>query len=300
LQPSGSVQRSASPRARVAALVIAAAIAAGGPAAARPCAVSEKITGLYRWKRSEPRFEPLACRFPAPAGFRREVAAAGSYAAWLRQLPLRRPGTPVRSHHGRVILAGDHRALAAVVDLDIGRRDRQQCADTIIRLRGEYLFARERAGDARFRWAGGKRFGFAQWARGLRPERQGRRWRFVQAASPSGGYRGFRRYLEYLFIWTGTVHLLEEPRPRRPAAGDFFVQAGAPGPGHAVVILDTAVDDQGRRLALIGQGFMPAQDLHVLRTEAGTPWFRLDQGRGELRTPFWTPFRWSDLRRFRY
>jgi hypothetical protein len=278
-----------------------ALVAGEGAALARPCTASRQQSRLYRWVRQHRGYDPLGCRIAPPAGFRREAAGPGSYAHWLRHLPLRPAGTPVRSYRGRVILRGDHPALAAVVDLDVGRRDRQQCADTIIRLRGEYLFARGQADRARFRWAGGKRFGYAQWARGLRPRRQKGRWGFVKLAPPSRGYRSFRRYLEYLFIWTGTVHLLEEPRPRRLRTGDFFVQPGSPGPGHAVMVLDTAVDDRGRRVALLGQGFMPAQDLHVLRPLRGkSPWFQIDKGDAEVRTPFWAAFRRSDLRRFRY
>lgn len=53
-----------------------------------------------------------------------------------------------------------------------------------------------------------------------------------------------------------------------------------------------------QRVALIGQGFMPAQDFHVLaapRTELTSPWFPLDGPAVE--TPFWNPFPWSTARR---
>ena len=89
-------------------------------------------------------------------------------------------------------------------------------------------------------------------------------------------------------------------RPLEP--GDFFVQPG--GPGHAVVILDVAQHPDGRRIALIGQGFMPAEDLHVLR--AGGPrdvegvWFGLpDAAHPELATPSWAPFKLPEARRFK-
>ena len=69
-----------------------------------------------------------------------------------------------------------------------------------------------------------------------------------------------------------------------------------------VVILDVAQHPDGRRIALIGQGFMPAEDLHVLR--AGGPrdvegvWFGLpDAAHPELATPSWAPFKLPEARR---
>jgi hypothetical protein len=74
--------------------------------------------------------------------------------------------------------------------------------------------------------------------------------------------------------------------------GDFFVVGGHPG--HAVLVLDVAEDDRGHSWALIGQGFMPAQDFQVLAHD-GDPWFSLDGD--TVQTPFWPAFSWSALRR---
>lgn len=261
---------------------------------------AEPSTKDYRWARRQPGYQPLSRRIAPPAGFMRRSVRPRSYAAWLRGLPLLPVGTPVRSFRGRVILPATHRALAAVVDLDVGRRDRQQCVDTIMRLRGEYLYARGRADAVRFAWAGGRRFGFRAWRRGLRPMRHGRRWVFEKKAHETRGYRSFRRYLGYIFSWTGTIHQGRERRVKLSEiqAGDFFLYAGSPG--HAVVVLDLAEDARGRRVALLGQGYMPAQDLHVLRASGPTaPWFPLDAKRA-LQTPLWPrAFTASELRRFR-
>jgi hypothetical protein len=45
---------------------------------------------------------------------------------------------------------------------------------------------------------------------------------------------------------------------------------------------------------------MPAQDLHILRAANGSAWFALDPAQETIKTPLWRPFRWSDLRRFRF
>lgn len=255
---------------------------------------------LYRWPRRAAGYDPLSARLPPPAGFARVPTTAGSYAAWLRHLPLRPAGTPVKSFAGRVIVAASNPSLAAVVDLDLSPHDRQQCADTIMRLRGEYLFSSGKAGETRFLWAGGKRFGFGEWRRGVRPVQQGRRWTFEAKAPPSDGYRAFRSYLEFMFSWTGTIHQTGEPRVRFAdlQAGDFLIHGGSPG--HAVVILDVARDASGAVRALIGQGFMPAQDLHVLRGSDGSAWFELREDRAVSIPLWWGSFTWAQLRRFRF
>jgi hypothetical protein len=256
---------------------------------------------MYRWARRHDGYLPLSERFVPPRGFSRVPVARGSYADWLRHLPLLPKGSPVRSFRGREILSGSDRALAAVVDLDVGKRDRQQCADTLMRLRGEYLYSIGKPKRTRFRWAGGRTFGYADWSKGLRPVRHGRKWVFEPKAQPSAGYRSFRRYLGYMFSWTGTIHQVSESRVRDPQklrAGDFFIQPGSPG--HAVAVIDIARDAQGHTKALVGQGFMPAQDMHLLRAPDGTAWFDLSPP-AALKTPIWTaPFRWTELRRFRY
>src|SRR5688572_11354147 len=81
--------------------------------------------------------EALSSRFPAPRGFRRVPAAADSFGVWLRGLPLK-PGRPaVLLFDGA--LKGNQDAHEAVLDIDVGDEDLQQCADAVIRLRAEYL-----------------------------------------------------------------------------------------------------------------------------------------------------------------
>jgi len=73
----------------------------------------------YPWPKTEESYTPLAGRFPPPAGFQRSPVAEGSWKQWLRNLPMRRVGTPVRSRGGAIILPANSTMLAGVVDLDI-------------------------------------------------------------------------------------------------------------------------------------------------------------------------------------
>jgi hypothetical protein len=258
---------------------------------------------LYPWPRRREGYEPLSERLATPSGYTRVEVAKGSYQYWLRHLPLLPAGTKVRDYRGEV-LSGSTSASSAVVDLDVGKRDLQQCIDTILRLRAEYLWWAGRRSKIKFRYAGGRYFGWAHWKKGLLPKRRRRRTVFVQRSARSSSRKSFRRYLTYMFAMTGTMHHVKAPRvkPKDLRAGDFFVhpppRSGALG--HAVVILDVARSESGSRVALIGEGYTPAQDLHVLRTPSGGVWYELDPAR-PVQTPQWpAPFRWKDLARFKH
>ena len=230
-------------------------------------------------------------------------AAEGTYAHWLRHLPLLPRHSPVRSYDGKVVLPAGSPAIVAVVDLDVGRRDLQQCWDSILRLRAEYLWqagARSRR-RIRFPFARGVPWlRWTKWAAGWRPVRTGHRWTLRRVARASNSRKNFQRYLRFLFAWTGTIHAHRLPRVplRQVRAGDFFVWSGSPG--HAVMVLDLARDDTGRLVALLGQGFMPAQNFHVLAASGPyRPWFQVYPPRGPaLVTPIWGSLPWNSLRRF--
>lgn len=256
----------------------------------------------YPWPRRRAGYDSLASRFPTPSGFTRVAAPKGSYADWLRHLPLLARGTPVRDYGGR-LLPSSTAAAVAVVDLDVGARDLQQCMDTIMRLRGEYLWWRRQAHKVRFRYAGGRYFGWSDWAQGIRPKQKGGRVVYEKSAGVWVGRGNFQRYLTFMFAMTGTAHAVAEPKGSFAtlAAGDFFVQPPpTPGSlGHAVVVLDVARSARGEVRALLGEGYTPAQDLHVLKAPGGGAWYRLRAGE-DVKTPQWPAFAWSDFRRFRY
>jgi hypothetical protein len=240
----------------------------------------------------------LAERFAPPEGFARVPLAPGTFGRWLRTLPLLPPGTPVRSFRGRVVLPGDHENLAAVVALDVGDQDLQQCADSILRLHAEWVFAQGRR-DASYRAASGAPMPFARWARGERMVPQGLGFTWTASARPDATHGSYRRWLDGVFAWANTGSLARDTQHVAESdlsPGDFVVQPGAPG--HAVLVLDVARAADGRRALLLGQGFMPAQSFQVLRPSKAGAWFLVEPGALGLDTPFWLPFPWKALRRF--
>lgn len=268
---------------------------------ARPRSPAPTVAA-YPWLADvPPPADALDDRFAPPPGFARVPLASGSFGAWLRRLPLAPPASPVLTFEGAVLRPADHDFVAAVVDLDIGARDLQQCADSIIRLHAEWLYAQGRR-DASYRAASGAAMPFARWARGERMRGEGQGFVWGRGGGIDEGHGSYRRWLDAVFTWANTGSLARDTERLEPAdlrPGDFVVQAGAPG--HAVLVLDLARAPDGRRALLLGQGFMPAQSFHVLRPgrrAEGSPWFLVEASTLGLDTPFWSMFPWSALRRF--
>ncbi|MEM8932304.1 MAG: DUF4846 domain-containing protein [Acidobacteriota bacterium] len=263
-------------------------------AASSPWIASPSTAEPFPWAPTAT--ESLVERFPPPEGFERVRLADDSFGAWLRTLPLKPDGSPVLLHDGRVKSRDVH---VAVVDLDVGRRDLQQCADTAMRLRAEYLWSIGCADDVAFDFTSGDRAAWSAWRDGRRPRVAGNTVTWRQAAEPDASYRTFRRYLDTVFVYAGSHslarELLQVDDPGRPEPGQVFIQGGFPG--HAVVILDVARNADGEHRMLLGQSYMPAQELHVLRQPGDeSPWYP-SFAAGPLDTPEWR-FDHTDLRRF--
>ncbi len=278
-----------------------AATPQGAPKPAPAAAIKAPLGDRYPWLDDATIAVPRPAdnveeRFAPPAGFLREELDPTSFGAWLRGLPLLPRGTSVLSHHGDLVLSSDHPNLAAVVAIDVGDRDLQQCADSVIRLHAEWRWSRGRR-DHLYRAASGAQMPFARWAAGERPKPEGLSFTFQPARRPDASYASFRRYLDAVFTWANTGALARDAERVNAAsltAGDFVVVAGTPG--HAVLVVDVARAPDGRRALLLAQGFMPAQSFHVLRPDNApsrapeAAWFIVEPGATSIKTPFWAPF----------
>ena len=233
----------------------------------------------YGWTAETASTDTLKDRIAPPPGFERVSAADGSFAHWLRGLPMKTRGAPVHTFEGALKARQD--VHAEVVDIDVGDRDLQQCADAIMRLRAEWLYSARRDSEIAFNDTKGKRLRFAS-----RSKRD---------------YGGLRRYLNYVFAYAGTYSLERELKPVAIAdmqIGDVFIRGGFPG--HAVLVVDMVEHPEtGEKRFLLLQSYMPAQDVHVLKNPAasdGSPWYPMDFG-VTLNTPEWV-FPRNQLRRW--
>ena len=177
---------------------------------------------------------------------------------------MKRRGAPVMLYSGLPKFRQD--VHVAVVDIDVGKRDLQQCADAVMRLRAEWLLARGRASEIGFNYTGGGHVTFLRWAKGWRPNAKGTRW--SKRARADRSYASFRRYMTQVFAYAGTYSLSKElMRVRRAdlAIGDVFIKGGFPG--HAVLVADMVENPQtGEKRFLLLQSYMPAQEIHVLKS----------------------------------
>ncbi|MEB3372885.1 DUF4846 domain-containing protein [Bacteroides sp. CR5/BHMF/2] len=71
--------------------------------------------------------ERLADRIAPPSGYVRETCPANSFTTYLRNLPMLPKGSKVLLYNGKE--KANQAAAFAVVDMEIGNRDLQQCAD---------------------------------------------------------------------------------------------------------------------------------------------------------------------------
>ena len=258
---------------------LAARIAALGFAAPLLLLSSARVEAGPAWP-VQGRQGLVAAVFPPPKGAQRVPVGPSSFGEFLRQLPVRPAGTPVLLHNGEPKRRQD--IHAAVLDIDTGSRDLQQCADAVMRLRGEFLWAGGRPKQACFISAAGKKLQFS-----------------------GGSYPAFRRWLDTVYTWANTGSLRKQlipvADPSKAEPGDVFVVGAGGGLpfGHAVLVVDVVQDAKGQRWLLLGQSYMPAQDIHILKNmhhpEHGT-WFAA-RADGGMTTPEWQ-FAAGALRRF--
>ncbi len=212
---------------------------------------------------------------PVAAGFSRLPPRDG-FGQWLRERPIL-ADRRVFLYDGS--LKQNQEAQYAVLDVPVGRKNLQQCADACMRLRAEYL-----------RWAGkSSEILFMDNARR------------VYRPTPDCGPAQFEAFLEKVYAYCGTLSLENQlkriPEKQLPMPGDLLIQGGSPG--HAVMVVDMAMGQDGQPAYLLAQSYMPAQQIHILKNpgEPGiSPWYRLRSG-ATIETPEWT-FRNAVFRRW--
>ncbi len=136
-----------------------------------------------------------------PPHCQRSETVPGSFAAYLRDLPLKPPGSPVMLYDGRVKA---NRVQAEVIDLPIGAKDLHQCADAIIRLRADYLYHSGRWEAIRFRFTNGFQADYSRWREGWRIMASGNQASWVKTSRPTDSPESYWQYLEMVFRYAGT------------------------------------------------------------------------------------------------
>ncbi|MEP7053218.1 MAG: DUF4846 domain-containing protein [Pseudomonadota bacterium] len=279
--------------------------AGGAPGPTSALASAACAAHCYRWLSVEnPKFpapvDTLQERFPTPPGYQRVAVAPGSFAEWLRGLPLADKNTPVVNNSGATVFSAEDDYVAAVAAIDVGAGDLQQSADAIVRLNAEWLFAYDRQDAISYRSASKLDMPFSRWAHGQRLIASGSNVFWVVKGKPKQPtYEDFRQYIDAVMLWTNNISLATRATrvsdPKQLSAGDFFLQTR--GKGHALLVLDVAQKPTGERVALLGQALQsPAQSFHVIRLGRATAWFSMRPPNPVL-TPHSDAFSWDELSR---
>jgi hypothetical protein len=228
---------------------------------------------------------------PLPEGYERENISKSSFSYWLRQLPIDKKDNIVHLYNGeeKQIQSSQY----AILDIDVGKEDLQQCADAVMRLRSEYLYHTNQFDKIHFNYTSGDKASWDAWRSGKRPIVNGNKVTWVQKYGNDDSYSNFKNYLRNIFIFCGSLSLSRELKTKSNIheiqAGDVFIKGGTPG--HAEIVLDVAVNKKtGKKIFLLAQSYMPAQEIHILKNptnESLSPWYEEDFDE-ELVTPEYT------------
>lgn len=235
---------------------------------------------LFGSKTSNPHNYATIGDIPTPWGYDRVSGDDATYSWYLRSLPLKKKGSKVQLYTG-----GEARFQSlcyAVVDLPL-LSNAEQCADVCMRLRAEYLFNTGQYSRIHFKNVNGKTMHYGG----------------------GSSRKAFERYLRNLYGVASTFSLSREMKTRRLAdmqPGDVFVYPARYGQkyGHAVMVVDVAVNKRGKKVFLLAEGNTPARNIHVLRNFENpirSPWFTLDEDAENLLLAVFH-YKASDLRRF--
>lgn len=241
----------------------------------------------------------LLTRFSPPANYKRLTYDKSSFQYYLSNLPLKPINAKVYYYNGQ--LKPNMDVYASVFDIDVGDRDLQQCADAVMRLRAEYLYKQKRYDEIHFNFTSGFNAEYTKWAEGSRIKVTGNNVSWYKAKEKDYSYNTFKAYLNIVFTYAGTLSLSKEMKSipiDSMQVGDVFIKGGSPG--HAVIIVDIAINNAGKKVFMIAQSYMPAQSIHLLVNPTDkdlSPWFDLSET-DKLYSPEWT-FQKSELKRFK-
>ncbi len=213
---------------------------------------------------------------PLPAGFERLQTDSSSFSFWLRSINLKEDKT-VHLYNGDE--KRNQLAQYAVMNISVGNKDLQQCADAVMRLRAEYLYVQKRFDEIIFY------------------DNNKTAYTFATPYTRSN----FDKYLQGVFGMCGSASLSKQFTATilvaDVQAGDVFIRGGFPG--HAVIVIDVAKNKEGKKIFMLAQSYMPAQEIHVLKNplkEDASPWYEVDEAE-RIITPEYV-FKKEELKRW--
>ena len=246
-----------------------------------------------------PSGKTLAKRILTPKGYKRIKAKKGSFEAFLRNYRLKPDGSPVLLYDGRE--KWNQSAHIAVFRLPIESEDLQQCADSIMRVYGEYYYGKKAYDKITFPLGNGFIADFDKWRRGYSISVSGNKITWVYSPKNDSSYDSFKRFMRIVFAYSGTLKMDYSSKKIKLAeakVGDIFIRGGSPG--HVVMIADICKNKKGKKAYLLAQGYLPAQEFQLLKNplHEADPWYYEEEIKYPLRTPEYS-FDKGSLRRYK-
>lgn len=245
----------------------------------------------------------IGTRFHVPEGYERTdfEGENGAFADFMRNYSLKESGSPVLLYNGKSKI--NQNAHVAVLELPIENEDLQQCADSVMRMYAEYLWASGQYDKISFHFSDGFEVSYLKWREGYRISFENDKPYWFKKTGYDDSYEAFQKYMRIIFAYAGTASMealesdytsMEELK-----VGDVFLKGGSPG--HVVMVVDVCENPQGQKAFLLAQGYMPAQEFHVLKNplHGVDPWYYEEELTYPLRTPEYT-FQEGSLKKLNY
>jgi hypothetical protein len=167
-----------------------------------------------------------------------------------------------------------------IINYDVGTADLQQCADALMRLRAEYLFAQHRYNEIGFHFCNGQFYSWTMYCEGLQPVLRNNNLNFVLTHASESTHQSLRNYLDIVYAYANTVSLCKELKAEdKFEVGTVIIIPGCPG--HTCIIVDEATTLNGEKVYKLAEGYMPAQSIYILSNPFEpdiSPWYHLKEG----------------------
>jgi hypothetical protein len=248
------------------------------------CIACNTITSADKIKKIEKPFQTIDAAnpfkkildIPLPEGYIREPKAINSFGEWLENIKLKKDRTVYKFDGTRKY---NQSAQFAVLNISVGPKDLQQCADAVMRLRAEYLYSLQKFDEIIF------------------SDNENHAYKFIQPYNRIN----FVNYLDRVFGMCASASLAKQLKKhiemKNIEPGDVLIRGGFPG--HAVIVMDVAINNEGNKIYLLAQSYMPAQDIHVLKNFVDkdiSPWYKVND-KLMIETPEYT-FTKDELKRW--
>lgn len=242
----------------------------------------------------------LETRFQSPKDYFRLSYAKDSFGEFVRNYPLCEDGSEVLLYNGSK--KGNQNAHIAIFDMDLVDDDLQQCADSVIRMYAEYFYKKKQYDLMQFHFVNGFSCDFSKWSQGMRVKIDGNSTTWYQGATSDDSNKTFESYLRTVFCYASTLSLEQESKSTKLEdiqIGDIFIRGGSPG--HVVMVVDVCENKQKEKAFLLAQGYMPAQQFHILQNPQHTdnPWYYTNDLSDTINTPEYS-FTMDELKRPTY